>query len=218
MFWSDVFISKWESIYMENKKFRLSGQAAVDQAIRMLKQGESVLSNSDTVPGLLANITKQGFERLNAIKQRQGRPYIVLIKSIEQVSRFSGQVLSDQVKRVLEQAWPGPLTVIFRAKRDVPEFLKSADGTIALRVPHHKGMQNLLQSFDGLFSTSANKEGDPTPAVIDDVNPDLVNKVALTILEVADADKQQHASTIIDCSGDSIVVIREGAYPVNTLV
>lgn len=59
----------------------------------------------------------------------------------------------------MERFWPGPLALlIFKAKADLPSYLKGADGTIALRIPAHAGLQQLLVDCEGLFSTSANKE------------------------------------------------------------
>jgi tRNA A37 threonylcarbamoyladenosine synthetase subunit TsaC/SUA5/YrdC len=86
-------------------------------------------------------------------------------------------------------------------------------------VPSHAGLLVLLQDIPALFSTSANKAGSPVPGCLADVDPEIVRQVSAIIL-----DHDAHAgctsvvpSTIIDCTGPRLKVVREGAYAIDTL-
>ncbi len=173
---------------------------------------------SDTVIGLLAGLFEESFMLLNHIKKREKKPYLVLIGLYENYSKFTARN-NLQIETLLKKCWPGPLTIIVNAAEHIPSFMKSKDNTIALRIPDHKGLLAVLQKVDGLFSTSANKAGKPVPETMDQVDPDILKQVAYEVLDSAGKKTSQHSmpSTILDCSGATIKVIREGAYPIAQL-
>ena len=114
---------------------------------------------------------------------------------------------------------------VFDAHDDVPDFLCSAERTIAIRIPEHEGLRGVADSFMGLFSTSANITQDPTPKDKDSINPLLFERTQAFV----EGDLQEGlASTIIDVSGidfknlgDGVLppfrVLRHGAYPIEKL-
>jgi len=194
------------------------------------------LGTSDTVLGLLAPLTRQGCVSLNTIKGRERKPYIVLIGSHHQIKQFCviSAPMEPIINCLIEKCWPGPLTLICKARQDLPDYLVSQEGTIALRVPQHAGLLSLLSDpeIPGLFSTSANKAGEPVPERLQDVHPQLLTMVDHYILdaqekvisetpvitETTKKTEKSLPSTILDCSKDEgIFVIREGAYSVDTI-
>jgi len=182
----------------------------------ILKQEKVVVGDSDTVIGLLANTTESGFRALDSIKKRENKPYIILIASQERLSDFVLVSPTLQIEKLLNQYWPGPLTVIFKARPDLPDYMKSSEGTIALRVPQHKGLLALLSSFRGLFSTSANLAGNPVPKNVTEIDQHILDKVACIVTD--DKKEETVPSTIIDCSGKTIKIIREGAIKLKSVL
>lgn len=180
-----------------------------------LRRGSVIAGSSDTILGLLADLTVTGFAELNRVKGRFEKPYLILIADAKKLTHFVELPLSGDVHRLVERCWPGPLTIIFKAKKSVPHFMKSADGTIAVRVPRHDGLQALLAHFNGLFSTSANKTGEKVAATVADLDPALANAVAYVVAD--DVTPESKPSTIIDATGKELRVVREGAYPVSAL-
>lgn len=181
-----------------------------DQLVKILQAGKIVAGDSDTVIGLLAPLTPEGSKRLDQIKQRKDKPYLILVGDRKKAARFSSKIRSTLLQPLLDACWPGPLTVIVPAHETVPDFMQSKSGAIAVRVPDHQGLQKLLQSFDGLFSTSANRSGETIPDTIKAIDPGIASEVACII-----ADRKKDArqpSTIIDYTGDQPHLIREGAY------
>ncbi len=183
------------------------------------------LTTTDTVCGLLASITESGFFNLNEIKgARENKPYLVLVGAPEKLNVFVQiEKLNTAMLNVIAHCWPGPLTIIFRAHQSLPFYLKSSQGTIAIRCPRHDGLLNLLAHFDGLFSTSANKSGCPIPQHINDLAKPLIKKIAHIVVDEPGGGGGLQPSTIIDFSlamDNSIHpvrVLRNGAYAIKDI-
>lgn len=188
---------------------RWDKQEDIEQLSKALNQKEVVVTTGDTVLGLMASLTQQGYDRINEIKQRAGKPHLLLIGSKQKLSHFVDQELSKQTQQIINAAWPGPVTLIFKAKKDLPSYMKAENGTIAVRVPDHKGLLQLLQSHDGLFSTSANIHKEPVPATIDLLDYRIKEKIVATCVDSFDA-LDSIPSTILDCSSGQVKVIRAG--------
>jgi L-threonylcarbamoyladenylate synthase len=191
-----------------NKKYRWYDAHAESEMIRTLQEGAIILGTSDTVIGLLAPFTTQGFIALNRIKQRKDKPYLVLAANLKDVYALTDAFKNEQLKALAQQFWPGPITFIVPAKKEVPSFATSATGAIAIRIPQHAGLLSLLSKTGPLFSTSANISHEPVPDVLSSVSPQIIEQVGLII----DGETQYTIpSTILDCTGEAIVIIREGA-------
>ncbi len=186
-----------------------------DEIIRQLTSELVVASTSDTIIGLLAPLTQKGFDTLNRIKGRSDKPYLVLLSNVQQANQCTDTLLTRPLKALTENCWPGPLTLIVNAKKSVPSFMRSKQGTIALRVPAHEGLQKIAKQMNGIFSTSANQTNKPVPLSMSDLDPEIAKHVALII------DDQQSIvskpSTILDCTGKEIKIVREGAYSIDVL-
>lgn len=182
--------------------------------VKALKNNELVAGTTDTILGLLAPLTHDGFEKLNAVKGRQEKPYLILLSSAEKIPLFV-DVYPGYVQPLLDACWPGPLTILLKAKKSLAPHLVSKEGTIALRVPHHVQLLELLHHFDGLFSTSANLSGQPVATTVDQM--DIALKDAVSYVVTGGSSGQSLASTIIDCTKEKIKVIRHGAYDVDYL-
>lgn len=190
----------------------------VKRVAQALSEGNAILGTSDTVVGLYAAVTRSGRDRLNSIKVRSEKPYIILLSAGKGVENLVKLPLAGAVQRLVDHAWPGPLTLILTKKQDCPEYVGSTDGTVAVRVPRHEGLQQLLALAGAVFSTSANKAGQPAPDNLDDVDPAITKHASYTIdTSLSDTSLNTVPSTILDCTGERIVVVRQGAYPLATL-
>lgn len=185
--------------------------------VNMLREGRAIISSSDTVIGLLADTSKQGVQVLNTIKKRVEKPYILLVDCVQKVSYFVDNSHLFLLESFLKKCWPGPVTIIFKARADVPPYLVAPNGTIAIRIPNYPPLQGLLEHFDGLFSTSANITGQAIPLTIESVNSDVMSQVGAVINDDVKSHHTTQPSTILDATGDQIVVIREGAYAIDAL-
>jgi L-threonylcarbamoyladenylate synthase len=188
---------------------------------KKLHGGGVVLAEGDTVLGLLADVSQKGRAQLDHIKNRSKKPYLILIGSPQKVFDFIevDQKKVIQVEKLINICWPGPVTLIFRAKAEIAPYSQSEDGTVALRVPNHAGLLQLLSQFDGLFSTSANNAGALVPSTIKEVDSAIMSAVACVVMNDDSQKAQSHLpSTIIDCTGERLVVVRQGAFDASKLM
>ena len=190
-------------LYWDNEK-------TVSSLVSVLKKNEVILASGDTVLGLWGQATEVVFDKLNDIKHRKDRPYLLVIGSKEKLPLFTEQVFTDQIKSLIENYWPGPMTLIFKARQDLPSWLKSPDGTIAIRIPNHDGILKLLKHFDALFSTSANVHHQPIPESISSVDNTIIDKVGAICIQDEENINAQPPSTIINVSSGSIEIVRKG--------
>lgn len=199
------------------------------QLTTLLKNNQVCLGSSDTVLGLLAPATIEGARALDRLKKRGSKPYIILVNSKEKVANFVDITWSSNLIKLINHCWPGPLTLIFKLKSAAQPLFSDKQTTVALRIPEHTGLLNLLANFDGLFSTSANLAGQAVPTELAQVDPDMVNKVGAIVVDQTPAGLGTSSlltnlpSTILDCSQltnlgtGQIKVIRHGAYEVSVL-
>lgn len=187
----------------------------VDRLVADLKAHRVAVTSTDTVFGLLAQADEQGFEHLNRIKKRGDKPYLILISGADRLADFVELPLAPAVDKLVRHCWPGPLTLIFKARPGVPEYMLGAGGTIAIRVPAHPGLLSILPHFRALFSTSANLSGERPPESVDALSGEILGQIACLVAD--EHPLKSLPSTIIDCSGEKLKVVREGAYAVAEL-
>lgn len=175
-----------------------------------------VLAASDTVFGLLAPLSEKSYNAFDKIKKRAGKPYLILVGSRADIGAFvdSSQLL--QIEKLYGKVWPGPVTLICKAKTGLPAFLQSNEKTVAVRIPAHAGLQKLLKKYQGLFSTSANIAGRPVPYTVKDIDKQIANNFNFVVLNREKREKVL-PSTIIDISHGDIRVVREGGFSVEKL-
>lgn len=201
---------------MHKKILHWNNEHDQQQIVAALQNNKVIAGTSDTVIGLLANTTQQGFESLNITKGRSEKPYIVLVGNKAALNYFVQQPLALPIQSLIDHCWPGPLTLILKAHESLPSYLKSPNGAIALRMPNHAGLLDILQHFQGLFSTSANKAGMSIANTIEDLDPDIAASSDLIVSDLAECIPTK-PSTIIDASTPNLCVIREGAYSIEEL-
>ncbi len=183
--------------------------SAVEKIKNAIKKGNLVAGTSDTVPGLLASLTQEGQDALNRAKQRRDMPYLVLAHSSDQIASLTDAINHEPIASLAAEFWPGPLTLILPAKKEAPAYAQSASGGIAVRIPAHDGLLKLLAQTGPLFSTSANRSGHPVPTTLAELDPEIKAQVALLVKD--DDQKEKMPSTILDCTGEGIKIMREGA-------
>ena len=191
----------------------------VDFLVQVLKKEGVILGSSDTVLGFLATLTAGGFKTLNRLKQRSSKPYLILVGSEKKVFNFSDDFKKDPIKKLIKFFWPGPLTIIVQAKSSLPAYMCSDDRTVAIRVPNHEGLLSLLKNFDGLFSTSVNKSGEPVFRFFSKISSDIFEKVECCVGDDEDINKEypEVASTIVDCTVYPFKIVRLGVISKNDL-
>jgi len=178
-------------------------------------RGELVVMPTDTVYGVAADaFDATAVQRLLDAKGR-GRqsPPPVLIKGLDTLAALT-ETVPELVRPLLDEFWPGPLTVIFRAQPGLSWDLGETRGTVALRVPSHPMALELLEETGPLAVSSANLTGRPAAERADDARDMLGDDVAV-YLDAGDVGSGYErrpgantGSTIVDATGASEGVLR----------
>ena len=139
--------------------------AEVNQAVALLNDGELVAIPTETVYGLAGNIfSEKAIKSIFEIKKRPFfNPLIVHIKSLEYLNEVAIDVPENAYK-LAKLFWPGPLTMVLKKNKNIPDLVTAGKDTVAVRMPDHPVTLALLESLDfPLAAPSANPFGCISP-------------------------------------------------------
>ena len=188
----------------------------INQAALLLKQGGLVAIPTETVYGLAANaLDEKAVARIFEAKRRPSfDPLIVHIGSESDALRFSSS-FPPNAARLAEAFWPGPLTLIL-PKKDIPDLVTAGHSTVGIRMPDHPLTRTLLKQLPfPLAAPSANPFGYVSPTSAQHVLDQLSHQVDY-ILDGGNAGVGVE-STIIECKGDEVHVLRLGGLPLEII-
>jgi len=183
-------------------------QDSIQSAIALFREGDIVAFPTDTVYGLGTDpFQASGIIKLFEAKGRDSNKAIaILIGSLDQAKLVTDH-MTDMAIRLCEAYWPGGLTVIVPRKNTLPDLISNTD-LIGIRIPDHPLTLKLLQSFGPLATTSANMSGKPNTQSAQEVLEQLGSRIPM-ILDGGIC-PGGIPSTVVDCSGESPIVLREG--------
>ena len=175
----------------------------------IIKNGGVVLFPTDTVWGLGCSIERlDAIKRFYDIKKREkNKPTAVLVGSKEMALQY-GEV-NKKSQELMTLHWPGALTIITQAKKNVPKEITGRTNTIGLRFPKFELVEQLTQMIGcGLVTGSANFTGNQAPTSRSLIDQELIDIVDA----VYDGEcGNQPPSTVIDATQKEIKIIRQGS-------
>ena len=188
----------------------------IQQALRILKQGGIVAFPTDTVYGVgTLAFDNAAIESIYTAKDRPLEKAIpILIGDMSDLDKVADNI-PEMALRFAARFWPGPLTCIVPKKRTLPPAV-SATETVAVRIPDHPDALTLLRAAGPMAVTSANISGQASPSTAQEVYDQLNGRIPL-ILDGGETPGGT-ASTIVDCTGEKPVILREGPLTMENLI
>lgn len=182
----------------------------IKSIVDCLQSGGIIIYPTDTIYGLGCDIFQhKAIERICRIKNvdPQKAQLSFICNDLSDLSTYTKQI-STPVYRMLKQYLPGPYTFILPASREVPKILKSKKDTIGLRVPDNEIARTIIREL-GRPILSASLPGEMVEEYTD---PEYMhdNFKKLVDLVVAGGIGGMVPSTIVDCTEDEPVLLREG--------
>jgi len=167
-----------------------------------LRRGELVIFPTETVYGIAANAdSRRAMRRLREIKERpKGKHFTIHIHNIAQLAKFNCAPPAE-VKRILKQCWPGPLTAILKTKTGKKIGFRVPDNKIALGLLKYAGVP--------VVAPSANISGQKAPRSVRQIPKVLKEKVAFVL--DGGRTKLGISSTVVDFTGKTPKILRKGA-------
>ncbi|MBI2611222.1 threonylcarbamoyl-AMP synthase [Candidatus Gottesmanbacteria bacterium] len=184
----------------------------IKKAIEILKKGGIVIYPTDTAFGVGCRIDNiESIKKLFRIRQRpHDKAVPVLVNSFAMAKKYWASPLPDIVRHLTTKHWPGALTIVYTAKKElVSPIVRGYGDTIGLRMPDHKIPLKLIQGVGvPILGPSANFSGDKTPYSLDYLNPDFVKLVDFVL---AGKCKTKIASTVLDVAISPPKTLRQGS-------
>lgn len=193
---------------IETVDFSTPDRAVVERVAAVLAEGGLAVAPTETRYGLLARADRgDAVGRLYSVKGRPVKlPTAIFARDIDHAATYGE--LTPTARRLAEKFLPGPLTLVLEATRDLGEPLV-VEGKIGIRVSSAPFIEMLLDQVDfPVTATSANPSGQDDYDSVEEIARAFGGKVDMYI-DVGVLDNR--VSTVVDASGESAIVLREGA-------
>ena len=182
----------------------------IAQAAERLRAGELVAFPTETVYGLGANaLDAQAVARIYAAKGRPAwNPVIAHVADLD-AARALSRAWPESAERLARAFWPGPLTLVVPKAAHVPTEATAGLDAVGVRVPAHPVALALLRAAGvPIAAPSANRFTQVSPTTAAHVVQSLGDRVPLVL--DGGAATVGIESTVVDCTGDAVVILRPG--------
>lgn len=184
----------------------------IDLVISILKKGGIIIYPTDTVYSMACDLTsRKAVEKMAQIKgiKVEKADFSLICYDLSHISDFTIQ-FSNPIYKMMNRALPGPFTFILNANTNIPKLFKSHKKTIGIRVPDNNIARTIvLELGNPILSTSVHDEDEILEYI---TNPELIHEKYENIVDVVidGGYGKNEASTIVDCTGEEPIIIREG--------
>ncbi len=198
------------------KKIIIRKKEETAKAIESLRSGMPVIFPTETVYGIGALASNEkAIVNLYKLKKRDfSKPLALYFHDYSEILPYVKEV-SMSARRLAEKYLPGPLTIILKASPCVNSIIRAGKDTVAIRIPDDELTLSLLKDLgEPLAGTSANISGRKSAADYETANEYFPEGIGAVLDSGPSPLKTE--STLIDCSGSKIIIIRQGALELNT--
>lgn len=180
-------------------------------AAESIRAGGLVAVPTETVYGLAANgLDARAVAEIYRVKGRPAeKPVSLMVHGAEEISRYCDDV-PESAYALAEKFWPGPLTLVLKAKDTVPDIVRAGGKTVGLRCPDHPLTLRFLKECGlPLAAPSANPSGKPSPKTVKEVR-EYFDGMISAILDGGSCSIGRE-STILDLTETPYRILRRGA-------
>lgn len=183
--------------------------AAMHAAVAALVGAQPIGIPTDTVYGLAVDPFRAGAtDRVFEVKRRPREVRLpVLVAGVDQALSLTTAVPA-LARRLMDRYWPGPLTIVLPARPGIGADFGDDGRTVGVRHPDHPVPQALCALAGPLATTSANRHGEPPMTTAGELDQRFGDLVAVVLDAGVCAGRP---STVVDCTGVDLLLLREGA-------
>ncbi len=185
-------------------------RSCLEEAAKLLRQGDLVCYPTDTVYGLGAAAgNESAVRRVFAVKERSlVKAMPLLIADIDDAPRLAE--VTPAARALMEYFWPGALTIVMRKAERYRSLALGGQSTIALRIPDHPVTQEIIRLLgEPITGTSANLASAAPP--ISATEAEIAVGAMVSLIVDGGASAQGRESTIVDITGTLPKIARSGA-------
>ena len=191
--------------------------SCTDELVGIMRGGGLVAVPTETVYGLAGNgLDEKAVAEIYDVKGRpEVKPLSLMVHDAASMERYCESV-PPQAYTLAKRFWPGPLTIVMKAKPCVPEIVRAGGETVGLRCPDHPLTLELLEKSRVPFAApSANPSGESSPKNADSVLKYFDGKID-AVLDGGECGIGRE-STLIDLSRMPYRILRQGALPADEI-
>ncbi len=191
--------------------------SSCEEAAAFIRRGELAAFPTETVYGLGADaLDVTAVKRIFEVKGRPtDNPMIVHLADTGDIASVVRE-LSRAARLLIREFFPGPLTLVLEKASAIPMEVTAGLATVGVRVPSHPVAREFLRACGRpVAAPSANRSGAPSPTTWESVQEDLDGLVPCILK--GDRSAVGLESTVVDCTGSTPVILREGAIGLETL-
>ncbi len=195
---------------------KIYNKSEIDTIALELKNGKVIAFPTDTVYGV--SVIYDDLVALENLKLAKGRPETkpipTMVASLEQIRKIA--LVDDRALKVIKSFMPGAITIILPKKDEVSDYITNGKKTIAIRMPNDEFILELIDKCGKpLLVSSANLSGGDNSFTTNDVLAQLDGRIDGIVEGTAGG---KLASTIVDLTGDNIIILREGPISYEEIV
>ena len=187
----------------------------IDKLASILKNNGVISVPTDTVYGICARInSEKAHDKLIEVKNRPiNKSFPVMCADEKQIKNIA--IVNKNAENLIRTFMPGPITLVLKKKNNIPDYVTNGKDTIAVRMATSKVLEELIKKTGSpLFMTSANKSGKPECTNLDDIE-----KACPLLDGMLDGNVVfGESSTIVDCSGEKIKILRMGPISMEQII
>lgn len=173
-------------------------QAEIENTVKVLRAGGTILYPTDTIWGIGCDATNQrAVDKIYKIKKRiEGKSLLILVDDTDRIKDYVADV--DPVILDLVKNYDRPLTVIYPGAKNVAKGVAATDKTIGIRVVRDEFCRQLVKALGrAIVSTSANLSGEPAPLMFNQISTQIRNEVDYVVNLYQDSIRTMKPSRII---------------------
>jgi tRNA threonylcarbamoyl adenosine modification protein (Sua5/YciO/YrdC/YwlC family) len=194
-------------IYPENPNYKY-----ISRVVEVLQKGGVIIYPTDTVYGMGCDIyNHKAVERIAKLKgvQPDKANFSIIFHSLSQISDYTRPINNSYFK-LMKKNLPGPFTFILNANHKLPNVLQNHKKTVGIRIPNNSILLEIVREFGNPILTTSVHDDDEIVEYTTD--PELIHEKYENLVDmVIDGGYGQNvASTIVDCTGDEPVIVRQG--------
>lgn len=178
-------------------------------------KNDGVLSvPTDTVYGVCARMdSEKAQENLRDVKHRPlTKAFPVMCADENQIKEIA--YVDDRAEKLIRAFMPGPVTFILKKKEEVPAYVNGGMETLAIRMATSDALRELIKAAGApVFMTSANQSGEPVCTSLDEIEKSCPTLDGMMEGNVSFGE----ASTIIDCTGSELKILRQGPVTIEQI-
>lgn len=190
----------------------------INKASSIFKNGGIGIFPTDTVYGIGCNaLDIKALEKLYKLKERDfNKPINILVSNPNMINTFVKNINHIE-RKLIENFWPGALTIIFNKSEIVPKLLTAGLDTIGIRMPNNKIVIELIDKLkEPIAASSANISGKIPATNINNILKDTFNNKIDFIID--NGETYNIPSTIVRVENNEIRILREGSITKNDIL